>query len=114
MSAPGTSAPATQAVRLAPRRLRALGAVSLVLLSLLVAVVIDGRIRHARGEAAMRRMERVAEVTGLTELALSTTSGWLRNPGLAAPAAATADAPIGMDVDPAGAAITPPRARRAR
>lgn len=104
-----TGPAAHPAVRLAPRRLRALGAASLVLLAMLVAVVIDGRMRHDAAEARMRRMERVAEASGITELALSTTSGWLRNPALAAPGAATADAPVGMDVDPAGGAITRPR-----
>jgi hypothetical protein len=49
--------------------------------------------------------------TGSSELALSATSRWLRHPALAEPGAACQDQPPCLDVDPAGLAIAPPRAR---
>lgn len=85
------------------RRERALGAVLLLVGLTLGAVTIDAVTRTRSFD--LPRMARVAETTGLSDLALSSSSRWLRHPSLAEPSAATWDAPLGLDVDPAGAAI---------
>ncbi len=63
-----------------------------------------------RASPAVGSMARVAEITGLSDLALSSSSRWLRHPSLAEPSAAAWDAPLGLDVDPAGATIRGPEA----
>jgi hypothetical protein len=75
-----------------------------------IVLALDGRARVTRGGAAREHTARIARVTGLPELALSASSTWLRHPALAAPSAAVFDAPLGLDVDPAGAVI-PTRGR---
>ena len=67
--------------------------------------VIDARARTDAGSAVRARTAAIARATGLSELALSTSSTWLRHPALAAPSSGAADATVGLDVDPAGAAI---------
>jgi hypothetical protein len=84
------------------RRERALAAVVLIVTLLLAIVAIDAR---ARARSVPAQMTRIVATTGLSDLALSSSSRWLRHPSLAEPYAATWDAPIGLDVDPAGAAI---------
>ena len=77
---------------------------ALLLLGLTVA---DAQRRHA-GHAARARMHGVlTQLLGSSDLALSSSSRWLRNPSQVEPAAAAADAPAILDTDPAGALIPP-------
>ena len=98
----------SSAPSIARGRLRALGVGASIALTLLSAIAIDARARAASGGRVREHTASIARVTGLSELALSTSSVWLRHPALAPPSAGTADAPIGLDVDPGGAAIAPP------
>lgn len=90
-------------------RLRAL-AIVLGLAALLIATVLAdaARRRAARDAEASHRL--LVRVIRLPDLALSSSSRWLRHPSQAEPGAALADLPAGLDVDPAGALIGPPRA----
>lgn len=92
------------------RRLVVLGLVTLGLAVVGLVLVLDAGVRRETGHAEHERTARIARVTGLPELALSASSTWLRHPALAVPSAAVSDAPLGLDVDPAGAVI----ARRGR
>lgn len=96
----------------ARRRLLALAAVALALVLSLGVLVLDAQARVREGRAERERTARIARVTGLSELALSTSSTWLRHPALAAPAEATSGATLGLDQDPAGAVIARPALRR--
>ncbi|MGE0789401.1 MAG: hypothetical protein AB7S26_27250 [Sandaracinaceae bacterium] len=94
---------------LAPRRalVLALG-LAVGLIALLAAIVIDA---GARRSATRRRTAReVVQLTGLPDLALSSSSRWLRHPSESEAGAFGADVPAGLDTDPAGALIGPPRA----
>lgn len=96
----------------ASRRQRVLVIASLLSAMVITQLVIDARWRVTRGEIDAALGTRIVRVTGLSELALSTSSTWLRHPALAAPSAGASDAPLGLDVDPAGAVI--PRHGRER
>jgi len=75
----------------------------------LAAILVDaGRRRAARREEALMQAA-VVDVAGVADLALSSSSRWLRHPSQAEPGAATSDLPSSLDVDPAGALIGPPR-----
>lgn len=89
------------------RRLRALAS-ALALLAL--GVVATAIHAHARVSGDPRAIDAFVARTGSSELALSTTSRWLRHPSSAEPGAACQDQPPCLDVDPAGLAIAPPRA----
>ena len=89
------------------RRERALGVGLAILALALSAIAVDASGRAH--EPAIRSMTAIARTTGLPDLALSSSSRWLRHPSLAEPDAAAWDAPLGLDVDPAGAAIPRPR-----
>lgn len=86
---------------------------SLVLLAVVGLIVLASISRRApsREADARRRASREAttRVVGTADLALSSSSRWLRHPSQAEPGAAFADAPASLDPDPAGAAIGPPR-----
>jgi hypothetical protein len=90
-------------------------------LRVLAALVLglSGAVGAAAAHAASRQavdadaIDRFVRRTGSSELALSSTSRWLRHPALAEPGAACQDQPPCLDVDPAGLAIAPPRARGA-
>lgn len=88
------------------RRLRALALALTVLALASLGVVLDatqrGAIDHGAIDDFVRR-------TGSSELALSTSSRWLRHPAAAEPGAGCQDQPPCFDVDPAGLAIAPPR-----
>lgn len=68
------------------------------------------RLRRERASLA----DDTTRVLGLSDLALSSTARWLRHPSQAEPAAGTADGPLALDVEPAGALLRPPRATAAR
>ncbi|GAB4208627.1 MAG: hypothetical protein OHK0013_27260 [Sandaracinaceae bacterium] len=72
-----------------------------------------GAAWHASSRARLdgEAIDAFVRRTGSSELALSSTSRWLRHPALAEPGAACQDQPPCLDVDPAGLAIAPPRAR---
>ncbi|MFN7700472.1 MAG: hypothetical protein ACK6CU_11240 [Deltaproteobacteria bacterium] len=89
------------------RRLRALGIALLGLAVCVAAAAIDAGTRAPLDGAAI---DAFVARTGSSELALSTTSRWLRHPASAEPGAACQDQPPCLDVDPAGLAIAPPRA----
>lgn len=76
------------------------------------AMLLHAETLRARARSEQEGTERAAVVrlTGSPDLALSSASRWLRHPSLSEPGAAFADAPALPDVDPAGAAIAPPRA----
>jgi hypothetical protein len=90
------------------RRVRALAILFAVGCIVLASIARRG---PARETDARRRSMRVAvtRVVGTADLALSSSSRWLRHPSQAEPGAAFADAPASFDPDPAGAAIAPPR-----
>lgn len=91
------------------RRVQRLAAALAVL-----AVLVTGTLGHAalrrsrwRSDAPTRRA--AARSVGTTDLALSSTSRWLRHPSLSEPFAPFADGPAVLDPDPAGALLAPPR-----
>ena len=88
------------------RRLR-MGGV-LLALALLIVAAAAALERRADAEHVAARVSLVAWL-GTADLALSSSSRWLRHPSQAEPGAASADMPAGLDVDPAGASIAPPR-----
>jgi len=81
-----------------------------VLVTLGVAAVLHGA--HRRGALPGRREVARAAVLwiGVPDLALSSSSRWLRHPSQVEPAAPFSDLPAALDVDPAGAVVGPPRA----
>jgi len=86
--------------------MRALAASLLALAVALAAMLLDaGRRRDARPAGAHRAL---VAATGLPDLALSSSSRWLRHPSEAEAGAALADVPGGPDTDPAGGLIGPP------
>ena len=89
-------------------RERALGVLLAALALALALAALDASTRTRTRGSDLAMMSRVAEATGLSDLALSSSSRWLRHPSLAEPNAALWDAPLGLDVDPAGASIRRP------
>jgi hypothetical protein len=85
----------------------ALLALAVALLSVL-AILADASRQRAERDAA--RNDAVVALTGLPDLALSSSVRWLRHPSQTEPAAAASDLPASLDMDPAGAWIGPPRA----
>jgi len=77
----------------------------------MAALAWDAQARAAREHAAIERTARIARLVGLPGLALSASSTWLRHPTLAPPSAGASEAPLGLDVDPAGGVIARPQAR---
>lgn len=88
------------------RRLRPLAGLGLLALLSLGALPLDAARRRANRDAA--RHEAVVALTGLSDLALSSSVRWLRHPSQVEPAAPFSDVPGGLDVDPAGGWIGPP------
>lgn len=84
-------------------------AIALLLAGALVAgPVLHARARRARAAETRQVRAAAARVLGLPDLALSSTSRWLRHPSQSEPGAPFADAPATLDADPAAAAIGPP------
>ena len=90
------------------RRARTAAVVALLALLAVLAIVADASRR--RTERASERHDAVVALTGLPDLALSSSVRWLRHPSQAEPGAAASDLPASLDMDPAGAWIGPPRA----
>ncbi len=81
-----------------------------LLLAGAVAMLIDAQVRRAAQQARQPEVQSVVRLLGVADLALSSSSRWLRHPSITEPGAPFADGPAILDNDPAGAAISPPRA----
>ncbi len=82
------------------------------LLVLLIVMVVDAARLRAAANApdAVRDRAAIVRLAGVTDLAISSSSRWLRHPSVSEPGAAFSDAPAMFDADPAGAAVPLPRA----
>jgi hypothetical protein len=82
------------------------------LAALLIAMLAHaGALRTASTSlTAERERAAVVRLVGAPDLAISSSSRWLRHPSLSEPAAPFADAPASLDTDPAGAVLAAPRA----
>ena len=89
------------------RRLAVLGITVALFAGAVIAAMLDAQARRVLDTSALDAFVRR---TGSSELALSSTSRWLRHPSLAEPGAACQDQPPCLDTDPGGLAIGPPRA----
>ena len=93
-------------------RLRRLAVSAALSLLIVVGLVFDASARRdewARSRNA--RLTRVAEL-GFVDLALSSSSRWLRNPSRVERTAAVADTASSLDTDPAAGWTPPPSALR--
>ena len=68
---------------------------------------VDTRARQGARERSLEARLALAEVIGSPDLALSSSSRWLRHPSLSEPSAAFADGPATFDTDPGGAFVPP-------
>lgn len=88
-------------------RIRLAGLLVVLCVAVSASVLADAaRRRHAMPRGAARA---VVLVSGLPDLALSSTARWLRHPSQVEPWAAVADLPASLDTEPAGMVIGPPR-----
>lgn len=88
-------------------RIRQAAVLVLVCVAVSTSVLVDAaRRRHG---VSRRSAQAVVRVTGLPDLALSSTARWLRHPSQVEPWAAVADLPASLDTEPAGVVIGPPR-----
>lgn len=92
------------------RRLGCLAVGGLLLLGLGAGVGFDIERRQGERGARTDAIVRLVSALGDGDLALSSTSRWLRHPSRAESGAATSEVPAGLDTDPAGGLIGPPRA----
>lgn len=78
---------------------------------LLVAMLVHAHVGRARATSPGAERERalLVRLVGVADLAVSSSSRWLRHPSSSEPGAAFSDAPAMLDTDPAGAAIAVPR-----
>jgi hypothetical protein len=81
-----------------------------LLLAGVLAMLIDARLQRAAQKARHPEVQSVVRLLGVADLALSSTSRWLRHPSITEPGAPFADGPAILDNDPGGAAIGPPHA----
>jgi hypothetical protein len=95
---------------LAQRRLRRAAVGAGVLAAALGAVLVDAAARRERlhGPQAARARAAAVRLAGVADLALSSSSRWLRHPSQVELAAAVQDGPASLDVDPAGLVLGPP------
>ncbi|MEO8874415.1 MAG: hypothetical protein ABI461_02415 [Polyangiaceae bacterium] len=70
----------------------------------------DARLRRRLKDTQVSTVIAVAKRLPSTDLALSGGARWLRTPSLEEPGAAFSDGPALPDPDPAGGAMSPPRA----
>ena len=90
-------------------RLFPITAAAILIASLGAWTVRDARARRRARDAAQPEISAAARVAG-PELAVHSGSRWLRHPTRAEPWAALNDGPAVLDLDPAGAFASPPRA----
>ena len=91
-------------------RTRAALAGALLALTSLAAVLVDADWRRSERASHTAQARAIVRLTGLPDLALSSSARWLRHPGQAEPGAPFSDLPASLDVEPAGALLGPPRA----
>lgn len=90
-----------------PRRWH--GAWMILLVSGTLAMLVDAARQRSEQQERAPHVQSVVRLLGVADLALSSSSRWLRHPSITEPGAAFADGPAILDNDPAGAAIGPPR-----
>jgi hypothetical protein len=81
-----------------------------LLLAGAVAMLVDAQVRRAAQQARDPEVQSVVRLLGVADLALSSSSRWLRHPSITEPGAPFADGPAILDNDPR----EPRSARRAR
>lgn len=87
------------------------GAAALALLpASLALLIVDARARRDEKQKEIPALIAVARRLPSCDLALSGGARWLRTPSLEEPGAAFSDGPALPDPDPAGGAVSPPRA----
>ncbi|MBK6697660.1 MAG: hypothetical protein IPG50_36565 [Myxococcales bacterium] len=91
-----------------PERLYGAGVVASLLVLTLCAV--DARARRTRAHKDEPAVLAVAAHLASPDVAISNGARWLRAPSVEEPGAAQADGPAFPDPDPAGGALSPPRA----
>lgn len=74
----------------------------------LVGMLADAAARREAQVARGLYVHSMVRLAGWADLALSSSSRWLRHPSLSEPGAAFADGPALLDNDPAGACLGPP------
>lgn len=79
-----------------------------VLVAGLAGMLVDAAARREAQVARGLYVHSMVRVAGWADLALSSSSRWLRHPSLSEPGAAFADGPALLDNDPAGACLGPP------
>jgi len=91
-------------------RAKLLGAGALAIVLAAAGVVYDAGERRAGAARAQQQVlaRAAVRVLGTPDLALSSSSRWLRHPSSTEPGAPFADAPASLDVDPGGAVLGPP------
>jgi hypothetical protein len=95
-------------------RARAAWALAAIGVGLGLALGVAALVAHRTGPPSAATLALV-DASGLFDPFLSSSSRWLRHPSVTERAAALADAPDGLDLDPAGLAIRPdPEPRGAR
>ncbi len=99
---------------LGPRERRRRGVLAATLIAVAMALTgmsLDAARRRSADASGRAARVELAAAMGLSDLALSSSSRWVRHPSVVEPAAAISDVPGALDADPAGGAVTP-RARR--
>lgn len=72
-------------------------------------MLVDASVRRAAQKERAPQVQSVVRLLGVADLALSSSSRWLRHPSITEPGAPFADGPAILDNDPAGAMIGPPQ-----
>jgi hypothetical protein len=68
----------------------------------------DAAVKRAAHQKRDPQVHSIVRLLGVADLALSSSSRWLRHPSITEPGAPFADSPALLDNDPAGAMISPP------
>jgi hypothetical protein len=76
-------------------------------------MMVDAWARRTAQQERNPHVQSIVRLLGVADLALSSSSRWLRHPSVTEPGAPFADGPAILDNDPAGAVIGPPHAARA-
>jgi hypothetical protein len=80
----------------------------LLLVAALGWMLRDAAARRVAQREQAPQVRAIVRLLGVADLALSSSSRWLRHPSVTEPGAPFADGPAILDNDPAGAAISPP------
>jgi len=87
---------------------RWLGTAALLAALGLGAITVDAAVRRSARRRSVGLRRAAVRLVG-ADLALSSSSRWLRHPSTSEPGAPFADAPAILDTDPGGGMIGPPR-----